>query len=255
MSVSLRFASISELDKSIQKLADAAGSTVKDVLPAQMRLFAADLALNTRPLGKSASVQKDHQVRIFWRIANTYTSIKTMSRVVSKADKKAGARFNRYIREKNYSKAETILNSVTKGSEIYTIGPFDGGKLHNSQRNLRKPIRKLVCLDFKAAIVYAKSVIKKSGYAKSGFATAARQLGGVRGIPGFVTRQNAPGSGSVTGDGNRLTVTMTNEVRYISNALDKHGEEVAIDHRKKMVESVIKRMMGRKTKSASRSLK
>ena len=96
---------------------------------------------------------------------------------------------------------------------------------------------------------------KLVGYAKGGFATAARQLGGVRGIPGFATRQNAPGTGTVTGDGKTLTVTMINGVKYIEEALDAHGEARAITHRQRAATLVLKRMADRKFKSASRSLK
>jgi len=256
--VTLRFSDISELDSSIQKLADAAGSTVREVLPAQMRLFAADLAFNTRPVGKTSSSGKELQVKILMRLSMTYGSVGGAYDWL-KNDAKAGpgvaAKFSRLVKSGKYSEAASVLNTHGKTDRRYSVGMFDGGELHRKQRFVRKPREMLICVDFKNAVKYGTKEIKLVGFAKGGFAAGARQLGGVRGIPGFATRQKSPGTGSVTGDGKTLAVTLTNDVRYIENALDAHGEARAIEHRQKAVTSVIKRMMDRKMRAASRSLK
>lgn len=255
MKMELSPASQKDLDRAVQKLADAAGSTVKEVLPAQMRLFAADLAFNTRPIGKTPATQKEHQAKIMGRIMSEYFSVGAAYSFLKKDDPKKAAAFVRNVKAGNITEAATIINSTSKNPVIYSVGRFDGGKIHNEQRFRKKIHKALVCTDFKAVEVWAKKTIKLSGFAKGGYAAAARQLGGVRGIPGFATRQKAPGSGTVRGDGKTLTVTMTNDVRYIRQALDAHGEARAINHRERSVTAVIKRMMSRKMKQASPSLK
>ena len=251
--VTLRFSDISELDRSIQRLADAAGSTVKEVLPAQMRLFAADLAFNTRPRGKTAGAQKEGQERVERRISTVYPSVGMMADMLGQKEERLKGAFIALIKKKKYAQAANLLNDIF--SSTFTVGEFDGGKLHKEQQFTRRVDKKLVVTNYTKVNQYTRETKKRVGFAKGGFATAARQLGGVRGIPGFATRQNAPGTGSVTGDGRTLTVTMTNGVKYIEDALDAHGEAVAISYREKAVTAVIRRIMARKTRSASRSIR
>ena len=251
--VTLRFSDISELDSSIQKLADAAGTTAREVLPAQMRLFAADLAFNTRPIGKTAAAQKDGQKKVEDRIRWVYASVGMMADLLGQKEERLKKAFIARIKKREYAGAARMLNDIFPSS--YTIGEFDGGELHKKQQFSRRVEKRLVVINYPKVEAYIREKKKLVGFAKGGFAAAARQLGGVRGIPGFATRQNAPGAGSVTGDGKTLTVTMTNGVKYIEDALDAHGEARAIEHRQKAVTSVIKRMMDRKMRQASRSLK
>jgi len=251
--MTLRFVDIAELDSAIQKLADASGSTVREVLPAQMRLFAADLSFNTRPRGKTAAAQKEGQAKVEARIGTIYPSVGMMADLLGNKEDRLKTTFIALVKKRKFTEAAKLLNDVFSSS--YTVGEFDGGELHRKQQFSRRVDKRLVVVNFAKVNQYIREKKKLVGFAKGGFAAAARQLGGVRGIPGFATRQNAPGSGSVSGDGKTLTVTMTNSVRYIADALDKHGEEVAIAYRQKAVSAVIKRMMSRKMKQSSRSLK
>lgn len=251
--VTLRFSDISELDSSIQKLADAAGTTAREVLPSQMRLFAADLAFNTRPIGKTAASANAGRDKVENRIRFIYPSVAMMAALLEPHGERVKMAFVSRVKKKEFGGAARILNDIFPSS--YTIGEFDGGELHKKQQFSRRVEKRLVVINYPKVEAYIREKKKLVGFAKGGFAAAARQLGGVRGIPGFATRQNAPGSGSVTGDGKNLTVTMTNDVDYIEEALDAHGEARAINFRQKAVTLLIKRMMDRKMRSASRSLK
>lgn len=251
--ITLKFADISELDSAIQRLADASGATVKEVLPSQMRLFAADLAFNTRPLGRTTASQKKGHELVEKRILQVYPSVGMMAEILASNGESAKGRFISYIKKKKYSSAAAMLNDTL--SSNYSVGNFDGGKLHQEQQFSKRVNNRLVVIDHKKVTSYITAKKKLVGFAKGGFATAARQLGGVRGIPGFATRQNSPGTGSVTGDGKTLTITLTNQVKYIEHALDAHGEQRAIDHRNKMITELLKRIMTNKSRRASRSIK
>lgn len=251
--VTLRFVDIAELDSSIQKLADAAGSTVREVLPAQMRLFASDLAMNTRPVGKTASAADSGRINVEKRIRWVYCSVGMMADLLEPYGERVKKGFIARVKKKEYAGAARMLNDIFPST--YTIGEFDGGTLHKDQQFTRKVTKRLVVTNYSKVEAYIREKKKLVGFAKGGFAAAARQLGGTRGIPGFASRQNAPGTGGVTGDGKTLTVTMTNDVRYIKNALDAHGEARAIAFRQRAVVAVIKRMMDRKMRESSRSLR
>jgi hypothetical protein len=251
--VTLRFVDIAELDSSIQKLADAAGSTVKEVLPAQMRLFAADLSMNTRPVGKTASAAESGRINVEKRIRYVYPSVGMMADLLQPYGERVQKGFIARVKKKDFVNAARILNDIFPST--YTIGEFDNGDFHKKQQFTKRVEKRLVVVNYAKVEAYIREKKKLVGFAKGGFAAAARQLGGTRGIPGFASRQNAPGTGSVTGDGKTLTVTMTNDVRYIEDALDAHGELRAIEFRKRAVDAVIKRMMDRKMRESSRSLR
>lgn len=249
MSVTLRFSDISELDSSIQKLADAAGSTVSEVLPAQMRLFAADLAYNTRPIGNEKGDDESGKKKIATRVGAVYKPVGKAVEWLSKINEGIANSFIRYVNKKQFTKAADILNRNTSSQYQYEVGMFDGGKLHREQARVKRATKCLIVINYDKVGKYLEKSQKLVGFAKGGFATAARQLGGVRGIPGFATRQNAPGSGIVSGDGKTLTVTMTNDVRYIEDALDEQGESRAINNRKRAIDLRINHMMRAKMKT------
>lgn len=255
MKVSIDPASDRELRSAIQKLADASGKTVKEALPAQARLFAADLAFNTRPIGKSPSEQKKGQEKVARRINEVYLDVGAAVNILKRKSESLGKAFSAMIRRKDYRAAEELINRHGGGRSRFEVGPFDGGALHQKQQFSARVTVRRVCVDKAKVAQYIRSVQKLVGFAKGGFATAARQLGGVRGIPGYATRQKAPGKGSVKGDGKTLEVTLQNDVRYIDKALDRAGEERATQHRARSINLVLRRMMDRKIKNVSQSLK
>lgn len=134
-----------------------------------------------------------------------------------------------------------------------SVGAFDGGKLHKEQSEQKNVSRRLLVAGYSRVEAYANKTARMSGFAKGGFATAARQLGGVRGIPGWATRQKAPGTGTVTGDGKTLTVTMTNSVNYLgAGALKKGDESIAVSNRQKNVTILLDRIQTNKIKKLMR---
>lgn len=242
-----------EMNRAIQRLTDAAGKTAKEVLVSQSRLFCADLAYNTRPIGKAASLGQDMKRRIAERIDFIYLPVGAAVNMLKDKNEALAVVFQKAIRRRNYAQASALMNKTFADS--WTVGEFDGGDLHREQRFKRRVRRRMVVVNKGRITEYKRQEVKQAGFAKGGFATAARQLGGVRGIPGFATRQTAPGHGSVTGDKRALTVTISNSVRYLRKALDQSAEDRAIRHRVRAINSVLKRMATRRFKSASRSLK
>lgn len=76
---------------------------------------------------------------------------------------------------------------------------------------------------------YIEQKKKMVGFVKAGWAACARALGGVRGIPGWVTRQKAPGGiTDRTKDETNKYVIIRNNVDYASQALDPRAESRAM---------------------------
>ncbi len=244
--VSMTFQGSEQLNRAVQRLADISGKGVREVLTANMRLFAADLAFNTRPKGKGADGQREAQKRVEARVYAVYITMPGAIGIIKAKDVPAAEAFRRAVKNAKYTQAAAILNRFATGTERYSVGDFDDGELHKRQRFTRRVSHRLVVIYPAKIRTYAQKQMKLVGFAKGGFATAARQLGGVRGIPGYATRQNSPGQGTVTGNGAQLTVTLQNDVRYIAEALDRAGEETAIMHRKRAIELVIRRIIERR---------
>lgn len=239
---------MAELNLTLNRLAESTGKTLKEVLPSQMRLLAADLAFVTYPKGKGSNDNLIHQARIQSRINEVYPHIGTVVNELKNVESKIVPRFVKYLSNRQYGQAKLILDKYLPRMNI-SVGAFDGGKLHRDQSEQKNVTRRLLVPMRNRVDAYANKTKKKSGFAKGGFATAAKQLGGVRGIPGFATRQKAPGTGIVSGDGRTLTVTMTNLVNYLSEgALRRHDEVAAVNNRQKNVTILLDRIQTNKIK-------
>jgi hypothetical protein len=75
---------------------------------------------------------------------------------------------------------------------------------------------------------------KMVGLAKSGWASAAREMGGARGIPSWAKRWTNTGSATdKTGNGNMQSVIIESKVKYASQALpdgeEAHALRIAAD--------------------------
>lgn len=253
MSVKLSPASQREMDRAVQRLADAAGSTIKETLTSQARLLCVDFAANTRPLENGVAGKKKVEENIEKRIFSIYVPVGVAFEMLETHKKGYGAAFLRMLKAGKTAEAAGYLSKYSR--KKFEIGSFDGGTLHRQQAFNGRTTKRMVVTDFPAVKKYAATVKKRVGFAKGGFAAAARQLGGTRGIPGYASRQPAPGTGSVTGDGKSITVTLVNGVKYARLALTPEKETQALNFRKRQIDAVLKRMMDRKSSGVSRSLK
>ena len=242
-----------EFNRGIQRLADASGKAAKEAMVPQARLFCTDLAFNTKPIGKKAIAGKRHQKEIENRKNSVYLTVGAAVNIINRKSKSGAVVFRKMLRKRNYTEARHIMNEFLSGN--WSVGAFDGGKLHRDQRFSQKVRIRMVVIDKASLTAYTKKTIKLSGFAKAGFAAAARQLGGVRGIPGFVTRQKAPGRGKVSGDKKTLKIEIFNDVKHIEFALDYAGEGRALAHRSRQITKDLNQRATRKFKKASRSLK
>lgn len=250
--------SFRELSRVVQRLAQVAGKTALETMVSQARLFCTDLVFCTRPLGgKGKDVKAEHEKKISARVNECYWTIgKAVEEMRAAGELGKSRAFQRFIRQKNFNAAAGVANEALKMPYRFEVGPFDGGTIHKAER-FKKNVRQVLICTEKAAITrYMKQEIKQSGFAKAGYATAARDLGGTRGIPGFVTRhRNAPGKGRAMQSGDDLTVEIENSVPYAEKALDYGWMNTALDVRKSKIEKLIRRILDNRAKQISPSLK
>jgi hypothetical protein len=245
-------ASMASLNSQISRLAESTGQTLKEVLPSQMRLLAADLAAVTLPKGKGGSDNRQGISRTESRIAEVYPPPGSVVKRMQSVNPGAAGKFAAMLSDRQWAKAQKLLNQFLPELNM-TIGAFDSGALHKSQRYTKRITKRLLVPGYSRVQAYAKKKSRLVGFAKGGFAAAARQLGGVRGIPGWVGRQKSPGAGTITGDGKTLAVTMTSGVAYLREAMKPHDEAAALSFREKQVSAVLKRIQDRRVREIMRS--
>lgn len=244
------------LNTEINRLAEQTGQTLRQVLPAQMRLLATDFSYVTREKGDQKSDKGVAENRVAIVIGAVYPSVGWVVNRLKRVNGDIADGFVAAWNKRKWQNAQAILDKNLPRLRI-TIGKFDGGALHEKERwKKRVTHRLLVTGSYNSVGVYMRKIQKRIGFAKAGFAAAARDLGGTRGIPGWVTRhKGSPGSGRVTGDGKTLQVTMTNNVKYIRKAFKTVDESAALKFRADQVTSVLQRIQDRKVKAAMRKMR
>ena len=246
-------ADLRRLNDALSEMARETKKTMREVLPAQMRLLATDLATVTRPKGKAQSDKAISESKISAKVRETYPHPGYIVNILNKIDDGLGKRFGSLLKRKKYAEAKKITDQHLPAMRL-DVGVFDFGQLHKSMRWKKRVTHRLVVSDYSKVQAYIRQVIKFVGFAKGSFATAAKQLGGVRGIPQFASRHKSPGTGRVIENGDKLTVEMTNNVRYIREALKPADESMALSHRTSMVGAVLKRIQDRKIQAKMRQV-
>jgi hypothetical protein len=168
-----------------------------------------------------------------------------------KSAPQAEAAFVRLVRTGQHDKARELLNSLRIEPYFTTdVGRFDGGQEHaRSRHGARRKVpsntfTKLAVTNPQAARSYVKQISQRVGTAKAGWASCAQQLGGWRGIPGWVTRHARKGNlGNVYdatgGSGSSQYVRMTNNVPWIDKCLNPGQIQRALDiQRGKMTNAI-----------------
>lgn len=87
---------------------------------------------------------------------------------------------------------------------------------------------------------YYNEVKKRIGFLASGWMQSAKSLG-LKGIPGWITRNSAPGSVRISANDNGVRIDSTNSVRYANKIRDfQRGVDKAIDYQRVAIEKRIR---------------
>ncbi len=215
------------------------GFNMKNSLPGLMRqagrLCAVSLAFGTQPYvegeGFGAVSQAVGQVATDRDIHRVYSTPGVAWKDIQNTGAQAG--FWKAVKTSSWDRAAKILNRSGSRLKGTVIDSFDGGSKHRQLRNnqgripaSQKPV--MVVKNPSALKTYVAAEVKKVGFGKGGWATCARILGGVRGIPGWITRQNAPGQVIENYGADQTTVTLINQVPYASAILSPDQKQEAV---------------------------
>jgi hypothetical protein len=195
-----------------------------EVIRKHARLLAIYLAARTQPfsVGESGGdAQAKGEGAIRRDVRKVVKSLDYWANNLHLRDKRLQKRLEDLLREGDLM---TFKKLVGKSWDGLAIAARVNPKIVDSARvRGRVPDRakiKLLVIAASAIETEVRRRAKRVGFAKGGWATAAKQLGGSRGIPGWVTRQKAPGRVvDRTSDRKNPSISVVNEVRYIGEVI------------------------------------
>jgi hypothetical protein len=210
----------------LESLSRETGKTVSEVLRAQARLLAVDLAFRTQPYGKTkgkgeGAIRKD--------LVGRKGLLNVVSDEIAANAKRYSTGNVRLFIGKDGKVYWTTADKFIPNARPQQIRPehkaaFKNGKLRAPARQSQKgnfvSIAKLT-VKKSAAEKYVQTQQKKIGWAKSGWAACANQLGGTRGIPRWVTKHKGQ-TGTVEDNSSRKdnpSVTIENTIDYVEKIL------------------------------------
>jgi hypothetical protein len=211
------------------------GFNMKNSLPGLMRqagrLCAVSLAFQTQPFGdddKAEALGKVATTRDIYRVYATpgkaYDDI---------PDVGAQAGFWKAVKTSAWDRASKILNREGSRFKGIIIDNFDGGAAHRQLRNgqgripaSQKPV--MVVKDAQKLKSYVATEMGKVGQGKGGWATCARILGGIRGIPRWIAKHNSPGQALENYGADVTSITLINQVPYASSILSQSQKQEAV---------------------------
>jgi hypothetical protein len=210
------------------------------VLRAQGRLISVNLAYQTQPFGneigraQGEGKTKSDILKVYATPGQVYNEIEKQSLASAKA-------FWGMMQNKRFQTAKTFLSRL--GLERFAqaeIGIMDDGQAHKSAK-AAIPIRPRIKRSQKTVRIVANAnrlntflakIAKRVGMAKSGWAACAKILGGMRGIPQWVTRHaNKLGKGFVmdfSGQKNPYLI-LVNEIPWVDKCLNQGQMQRALD--------------------------
>lgn len=252
MEVWIRFPD-EELAALLERFQLETGKSWPDLLRQQGRLIAVNLAHNTQPYGFADTAKKmgEYAVirdigRVFWDSPSAYVALREKS-------EKAARVCYRALMSGKLALAHRILQA--NGIDV-PIGELQAG-LHKSRRNARghvsarKNSPSLIVVKGKQIDKYAKEIQRRVGFGKSGWASCAQSLGGMRGIAQWAKRGRAPGGVNDQSKSlNNPQITLQNNVRYIGKICRQSSINDALRIQREKMEKHMTRVIEAAAKKA-----
>lgn len=227
------FAKIAEYQREI-------GKPMPVVLRAEGRLMAVSLARGTQPYTRGedwAGSQAQGAGKVERDIRKVYATGGDVFEAMRNKGEEGAADAFYYFHQNGMiggkRGAQSLMEAIQtpfRALKIEKLNPSHhksargrGGRVGGSGKRFKQVVKADTQLE-----KYIAAKQKMVGFVKAAFATCARLLGGVRGIPGWVTRHRAPGSiRDNTASPTFPYVELTNSVDYADEALSTSAEHEA----------------------------
>ncbi len=237
--------SLRAFERSILEFMAVSGKGIGEILRQQARLIAVNLAHNTQPYGLGADARKQGEAAAVRDVAKIYRSIDTVYALIADQSKDAARAFYAAAINGRLDVAKHILRGCgLTGLLGADIGPFDKS-IHKQMRDRRGRVSirspRQIVTDPKVLREYTKLVVKHVGAAKSSWASCAEQIGGVRGIPLWATRNRARGTvQDLSRHADDPRVILSSGVDYMPTVLPDRMQADAVDKQRNKMQTSIR---------------
>lgn len=208
----------------------ATGKTMEQEIIATARLVAVSLATSTQPYGSGASARADGEARVSKDISKVFRTPSSIFAEIKEDDPASASKFWSAFKRADVGDMRSIMTAASIDLEISATPRKE---LHEGARNTRGRVTgraKQLVTQPGALAAYIKQRQKKVGFAKAGWAAAADDCGGHRGIPAWASgrHRTAPGMAVITRDAVHPRVVIKNNVDYIDQVLPPREIEGAV---------------------------
>ncbi len=208
--------------------------TWPEVLRPEARLLCVELARYTQPFDFGKEAEASGEIAVQRDIYRVFANPSTVYARIFVQNQDAAKGFWRYLKKGDLHQVKLVLAAYLPELIDADIGPFDPA-LHQAARRNGKVVLKRVSrivLEGNKLVEYAEDRQKRVGFAKSGWATCARTLGGIRGIPRWAAKGNAPGHVvDRSDDPEAPTIYLNNDIDYTDRVLSVTGQAGAFRDR------------------------
>lgn len=220
--------------RNVERFSRETKKEISDVLRQQARLLCVKLANLTLPIGLGGDTHAKAKKKIESDVRYMAQDLEYLIQRIDLESSEWGRSLKDALERGDRAALEAILkNSQWEGMRVESRV---NKSLHQSVRGPKGRVRSGLLYSEKQLITgrgavsrYVNQVVRKIGIAKGGWAGAAMNLGGARGIPGWVTRHRKFGSSQdMSKLPNNPHVVLANNVRYIKDAISRGGMEEAI---------------------------
>lgn len=232
-----------DFENTLVEFAAIKRKSMAEVLRAQARLVAVNLAWNTQPYGLDANARNVGERAVLRDVGRVYRSLDVVFGQIARTSYKQAQAFYAAAMKGDLSTAKRILREVGLLDYLGAdIGKLDPG-LHDTLRNNRGRVRtrtpRQIVTDPKKLVALQRKLLAHVGTAKSSWASCAAQLGGMRGIPHWATRNKAGGVVEDLTGGFNPRVILHSRVDYMPTVCPPGMRRDAVEkQRNKMQEQI-----------------
>jgi len=210
-----------ELRRKIKKLSFVTGRPMAEETRKSARRYSVTLAKLTAPFGDSQSTKQRGEATVRGDVLKVF---RPESSVMMDLEKEQRSQLGFLLANKTKGVVRKYLASL--GLNLEPVKTATRNKHEPERRKGRVPrgasARYMAPGNKVDKLITQK--MKRVGKAKNGWAMCARQLGGTRGLAGWVSRKKGPektGSATTFRSDSQTSITIRNHVKYVSSLLSR----------------------------------
>lgn len=219
-----------EVMASVERFSQIAGRGLQEEIIAIGRLVAVSLATSTQPYGKGQDAREKGRARVEMDIRKVFRTPSNIYSQLLEDDATEARRFWKAFTTGNQSWVEGILRDNAIDLEV---GPSPIPYYHDAARGANGRVKGRARMLVTRSQELKRYIVKRQkmvGFAKSGWAKAADDCGGHRGIPAWASSKHPGihGHAIIRRDAVRPSVLLVNSVRYVDQILPEREINTAI---------------------------